>query len=238
MVSEVVRYEADGLMMESHLYLPADTSKPRPGVVVFPEGFGLGSHAKGSAERLAALGYVTIACDLHGEGREFIELSEVMPLLDPLMAEPLRNRARAKAGLDALLARPEVDGSRIAAIGFCFGGIMALELARSGADLRGIVGFHNHLITARPHDAKNIKGKVLILLGADDPGILPDQRADFEQEMREGNVDWQLHLYGGVVHSFTNPEAEKFGRPELRYDAKADAHSWASMIEMFNEILV
>jgi dienelactone hydrolase len=130
-----------------------------------------------------------------------------------------------------------VDATKIAAIGYCYGGSMALELARSGAPLAGVIGFHSGLATAAPQDANNIKGKVLVCIGADDPSIPPDQRSAFEQEMREGRVDWQMNLYGGVVHSFTNPEADQRGQPErARYDAKADARSWAEMCAFFEEV--
>jgi len=114
---------------------------------------------------------------------------------------------------------------------------MALELARGGADLRAVVGFHSGLGTQRPEDAKHIKARVLVCIGADDPGIPPDQRAAFEAEMRDGKVAWEMQLYGGVVHSFTNPEADSMGRPEFaRYDARADRVSWAAMGELFNEV--
>ncbi|OYV40612.1 MAG: hypothetical protein B7Z81_01880 [Acidocella sp. 20-61-6] len=160
-----------------------------------------------------------------------------MGLIGPLREHPERIRARAQGGLDTLLARPEVDASRIAAIGFCFGGTMALELARAGADLAGSVGFHSGLATKAPEDARNIKGKVLVCLGADDPGIDAAQRAAFEAEMRAAKVDWQMQLYGGVVHSFTNPAADRLGKPDfVRYDARADARSWASMNAFFGEI--
>jgi dienelactone hydrolase len=236
MPKETLSYEADGLRMVSHLYQDGSGSG-RPGVLVFPEAFGLGDHAKSRAERLAALGYVALACDLHGEGRVVGEIEEAIGLIGPLRSDPLRTRARALGGLSALRVRPEVDPARIAAIGFCFGGTMALELARSGAELRGVVGFHSGLATAAPQDAKNIQGKVLVCIGADDPGIPLDQRIAFEQEMREGGVDWQMNIYGGVVHSFTNPEADKRNRPEMaRYDAKADARSWAEMRAFFDEI--
>ena len=237
MRTETLNYEADGLSMISHLYISDEGSGPRPGVLVFPEAFGLGEHAKSRAERLAETGYVALACDLHGEGRIHNELKEVMALIEPLRADPLRTRARAVPALDALKVRSEVDSSKVAAIGFCFGGTMALELARSGAEVAGVVGFHSGLATARPEDAKNILGKILVCIGADDPGIPADQRAAFEKEMREGGVDWQMNLYGGVVHSFTNPEADKRGMPKrVRYDAKADARSWTEMSAFFDEI--
>jgi dienelactone hydrolase len=236
MQSETLIYDADGLSMKSRLFVPAG-SGPRPGVLVFPEAFGLGAHAISRAERLAELGYVALACDLHGDGRVVDDLPEAIGLLQPMMADPSHTRARARAGLQALLARSEVDAGRIAAIGFCFGGTMALELARSGADVKAVVGFHSGLGTAAPKtDAGAITGRVLVCIGADDPMIPPEQRATFENEMRDGGVDWQMHLYGGTVHSFTNTEAGARGMPEaIRYDAAADARSWASMRALFNE---
>lgn len=237
MNTETLNYEADGLRMVSRLYHQEGEGGPRPGVLVFPEAFGLGEHAMSRAQRLAELGYIALACDLHGDGRVFGELNEVMPLIEPLRADPLRTRARASAALDALKGRAEVELSKVAAIGYCFGGTMALELARGGANVAGVVGFHSGLATARPEDAKNIRGKVLVCIGADDPSIPPEQRAAFEKEMRGGGVDWQMNLYGGVVHSFTNPAADRMGQPERsRYDAKADARSWAEMLAFFDEI--
>jgi dienelactone hydrolase len=158
-------------------------------------------------------------------------------MIGALRADVSRIRSRAAGGLDALKARTEVDPLRIAAIGFCFGGTMALELARSGAALAGVVGFHSSLSTTAAGDAKNIKGRILVCIGADDPAVPAEQRLAFEQEMREGGVTWRMNLYGGVVHSFTNPEADRRGRPELaRYDAGADSHSWRDMCLFFDEI--
>ena len=239
MATEILTYEADGLSMKSYLYT-GDGAPPgaRRAILVFPEAFGLSAHAKSRAEKLAAMGYVALACDLHGDERLHEGLDQIMPIITELRANPLRIRARAEAALAVLAARPEVDATRIAAIGYCFGGTMALELARSGAAIRSAIGFHSGLATIRPEDARNIKGKVLVCIGADDPGISPEERAAFEQEMRGGGVDWQLHLYGGVVHSFTNPDADQRGMPEfLRYDATADARSWAAMHAHLDEVL-
>ncbi len=235
---ETLTYQADGLSMTSQLFFePA--SGPRAGVLVFPEAFGLGEHAISRAERLAALGYVALACDLHGDGRIVDDLQEAIGLLEPLFADPSRTRARAAGGLQALNARSEVDAARIAAIGFCFGGTMALELARSGAELKAVVGFHSGLATAAPKsDARAIQARVLVCIGADDPMIPAAQRADFEAEMREAGVDWQMHLYGNTVHSFTNQQAARRNMPNaIRYSAEADARSWVALQELFSETL-
>ena len=238
MKTEKVYYEADGLNMIGHLAWDETASTLRPGVLVFPDAFGPGENAKGRAERLVSeLGYVALACDLHGEGQVLSDLGQVMPLLRPLRTEAAKVRGRTRNAFDALVARPEVDALRIAAIGFCFGGTMCYELALSGADLKAAIGFHSGLGVTSPGDAKQIKGKVLALLGADDPGIPPEDRQKFEAMLCEGGVDWQMTLYGGVVHSFTNPNADKLGRPDFaRYDAKADARSWKQMSDLLGEV--
>jgi dienelactone hydrolase len=230
-------YTADSLDMRGTLYLPS-AAAPVPGVLVFPEAFGLSDHARGRARRLAEAGYAALAADLHGEAKLIEDLGAVMPIINELRGDPLRIRARAVGALDALTARAEVAGQPVGAIGFCFGGTMALELARSGAAVKAVVGFHSGLATARPQDASNISGRVLVCIGADDPGIPAEQRAAFEDEMRKGGVQWRLDLYGGVVHSFTNPHADRMGRPEFaRYDAEADRLSWAAMTDLFAQTL-
>jgi dienelactone hydrolase len=229
-------YTADGLSMNGKLFLPEGAVGPRPGVLVFPEAFGLGEHAIDRARRLAGLGYVALACDLHGERKMIEDLSAVMPIISALREDALKIRARTDPALAALVARPEVDTSRIGAIGFCFGGTMALELARGGAGVAAVVGFHSGLATSRPADAAQITGRVLVCIGADDPGIPAAQRAEFEAEMRAGGVRAQIMVYGGVVHSFTNMHADRMGRPEFaRYDAEADRHSWMLMQDAFGQ---
>ncbi|WP_419730967.1 dienelactone hydrolase family protein [Lichenicola sp.] len=238
MPTETLTYQADGLTMHSQLFFePADG--PRPGVLVFPEAFGLSEHAIGRAKRLAEMGYVALACDLHGDGCLVDDLQEALGLLKPLYADPSKTRARAAGGLQALVQRAEVDPAKVAAIGFCFGGTMGLELARSGADIKAVAGFHSGLGTAAPKtDAKAIRGRILVCIGADDPMIPPEQRAAFETEMREAGVDWQMHLYGNTVHSFTSQGAAKRNMPDaIRYSAEADARSWAAMQTLFGETI-
>jgi len=237
MHSEVLKYDVNGLHMESHLYFDPAKSGKRPGVLVFPEAFGLSDHTKEKATRVAELGYVTLANDLFGNGKTTSSMEEVMGFVGPMMQDPLKIRAYAEAGLKALLARPEVDPTKIASIGYCFGGTVSLELARAGNDVKGVAGFHSGLGTARPEDAKNIKGKVLVCIGADDPMIDANARQQFVDEMTAGNVDWQLHLYGGVVHSFTNKTADERNMPQaIRYSAEADSRSWNSLVAFLEEI--
>jgi dienelactone hydrolase len=238
MPAEKLEYHADGLHMVGHLARNPATTVSRPGVLVFPEAFGLSEHAISRADRLAELGYIALAGDLHGDRYITTNLPEAMGLLAPMRENPAKIRARADGALQALLAQPGVDPTRVAAIGFCFGGTMSLELARSGAPIAAAVGFHSGLATKTPEDARNITGRVLVCIGADDPGIDANQRRAFEEEMRAGNVNWQMSLYGKTVHSFTNPEADKLGRPEFAaYNEQADRRSWSEMLTLFNEVL-
>ena len=237
MKTQVLEYEADGQRMVGHLAIGDDGQERRPGILVFPEALGVEQHAKSRAERLAAeFGYTALACDIHGEGYVASDLSEALRLIEPVRKNSAKIRAIGGGALKALSQRAEVDTGRIGAIGFCFGGTMALELARGGAEMGAVVGFHSGLATSQPEDAKAIKGRVLVCIGADDPSIPPEQRAGFEREMRQGGVRWAMSIYGGAVHSFTNKEADMLGRPEFaRYDAVADARSWAEMGLLFKE---
>jgi dienelactone hydrolase len=209
-------------------------------VLVFPEAFGLGGHALGVAERIAGeLGYAALACDLWGERRLVTNLPEVMPMLQALMGDIPGMRARLTTPLQRLQAQDGVDPTRIAAIGFCFGGTCAFELATC-SDIKAGIGFHSGLKVpslAAGGAAGITTTKILAMIGQDDPAIAPDSRADFIRILSEAGVDWQMTLYGGVVHSFTNPEADAAGMPNvLRYDAKADRRSWAQMSDLLKEV--
>ncbi len=201
-----ITYEADGRTMIGTLALPDDgATDRRPGVLVCHEGPGLDDHARERARRLADdLGYVAFALDYHGGGVPITDRDQMMGRIGELRSDPARAFAVGTAGLDILAAEPRTDPGRLAAIGFCFGGTLSLELARGGADLKAVVGFHSGLSTVHPEDARNITGKVLALIGADDPMVHAEERRAFEEEMRAGGVDWELNVYGGAVHSFTN----------------------------------
>jgi dienelactone hydrolase len=232
-----VEYTADGIQMIG--YLAVDDTQPgrRPAVLVCHEGPGLDDHAQSRAERLAGLGYAAFALDYHGGGKP-LPREEVMARLGPMMSDPLRIRALAQAGLDVLLADEKSDSNRVAAIGYCFGGTMALELARAGTNLRAVVGFHSGLATTRPEDASQIKASVLVCIGTEDPIIPPEQRAAFEDEMRKGGVDWRMNLYGGAGHSFSNLRAGELGMRGIAHHPPTDERSWRAMLDLFEEKLL
>ncbi len=180
---------------------------------------------------------MAFALDYFGGGRQ-PPLEEAQAKLKDLLPDPDGIRRLGRAGLDVLTAQPGVDADRLAAIGFCFGGTMSLELARDGAPLRAVVGFHPGLYSPRPEDSANIVGSVLMCCGADDPIIPVDSRTAFENEMRTANVaDWRVEVYGGVGHSFTNPAIDARGFPGFAYDQRADRRSWQSMLHLFEERL-
>jgi dienelactone hydrolase len=240
MAGEELRYEADGLSMNGALFRPAKASGAAPGVLVFPEAFGLSAHALQVAERIAAeLGYVALACDLWGERTQLTSLPEVMPKLQALLGDAPRMQQYGTQALKALRAQAGVD-AKIAAIGFCFGGTLSFELATC-SDIVAAIGFHSGLkppSLATPDGPGGIKDtKVLAMIGQDDPAIPPETRTEFIRVLSEAGVDWQMTLYGGVVHSFTNPEADAAGMPAvLRYDARADRRSWAQMKGLLAEV--
>lgn len=233
---EDIEYTVRGSRMVGHLAVDEERPGPRPAVLVCHEGPGLDDHAKGRAERLAALGYAVFALDYHGDGKS-LPRDEMMARIGALRADPDHIQELGAAGLAILLAQDRVDPARVAAIGYCFGGTMALELARGGADLAAVVGFHSGLGTGRPARAGEVKAAVLVCIGADDPMIPAEQRLEFEQEMRAAEVDWRMNIYGGAVHSFTNPKADLSGFPGVAYHQPTDERSWAAMLDFFDERL-
>jgi dienelactone hydrolase len=233
---EDIEYSVEGRRHVGHLAVDDTRTGRRPAVLVGHEGPGLDDQAKRRADRLAGLGYIAFALDYHGDGKP-LPRDRMVERLGALMEDPDRIRLLGQAGLDVLLAQEQTDPARVAAIGYCFGGTLALELARGGADLRAVVGFHSGLQTARPEDARHIVGSVLVCIGAEDPLIPPEQRMAFEEEMREGGVDWRMNLYGGAAHSFTNERADEHGRAGIAYHRPTDERSWRAMLDLFDERL-
>ncbi len=235
MKTEEIAYDVGGKRYLGYLAVDETKSGKRPGVLLAPEAPGRGPLVMSFARKLAEAGYVAFAMDFHGDAEVLTDFDEMMKRLGGFMADPTGIRAIASAALAVLASQPQTDAARLAAIGYCFGGTTALELARSGADLKVAVGFHSGLGTARPGDAKAIKGQVLVQVGDQDPIIPPEQRAAFEKEMKDGGVDYRIILYGGAEHSFTNPDASAFGRPGIKYDERTDKRSWRAMLDAFDE---
>jgi dienelactone hydrolase len=232
-----IRYQGDGRDLVGYMAYEEHASGLRPAVLVSHEGPGLDGHARGVADRLAGLGYVAFALDYNGGGVP-LPMEQVANRLEELVAEPEKAGRLALAGLDVLLAQGATDPSRVAAVGYCFGAVVSLELARTGADIKAVVGFHPGYTPPRTEASKKIRASVLVCSGTGDPFATPAQRAAFETEMTNAAVaDWRLELYGGVKHSFTNRAADEWDQPGLGYDARADRRSWRSMLSLFDEVL-
>lgn len=218
-----------------HLAWDETQTGRRPGVVVFPEAFGLNDHARQRAERLAQLGYVALAADPHGEATLLNDMARLGPAIKALYADRAEWRSRARSALDALIAQPTVDGSKTAAIGFCFGGATCLELARGGAALVAVATFHAGLLQELPEDAGQIRAKLLICHGAEDPLMKQETVDTVMAEFRRDKVDWQFIYYGNAAHSFTDPAADLRNAPGFAYNKVAEERSWAAMRQLFDE---
>jgi len=230
-----IAYEVDGIEMVGHLAYDDAVAGRRKSVLLSHEGSGLAANIKANADALASLGYCAFALDYFGGGVQ-PPLEEAMAMLGPMMDDTSISRRRAVAGLDVLLAQPQCDAGKVAAIGYCWGGAMSLEVARSGADVKAVVGFHPSM-TIDP-DSSRITASVLMCVGTDDPFVSRDDRLAFEDHMHASGVkDWQIDVYGGVAHSFTNPDVDAAGIPGLRYDRAAHERSWASMLRLFEETI-
>lgn len=235
--TEAVEYKHGDTVLEGYLAYDASIKGKRPGVLVVHEWWGNNAYSKRRAEQLAKLGYIAFALDMYGKGVIAKDAKEAGKLAGIYRGDRKLMRERANAGLEVLRRHELTDTGRMAAIGYCFGGTTVLELARSGAPLAGFVSFHGGLDTPNPKDAANIKkGKVLVLHGGDDPFVTVDHVTAFEDEMRKAGVDWQVYIYGGAVHSFTNPDSGNDKSKGLAYNEKADRRSWEAMKMFFAEI--
>lgn len=228
-----IEYEADGHRMRGLLAEPAGDG-PWPGVLVAHEAPGLNDNIKSRTIRLAELGYMAFALDMHGE--EGFELELAMSRHAELMSTPGLLLRRAQAALQVLSSQAGADTARLAGIGFCQGGITVLELARSGAPLKAAVGFHPGLTRPAGSPDGPISAKVLMMVGDQDPVAPQPARDAFAREMDAKGADWQLHLFGGVGHTYTNPAVNALKLPGYRYDAAADRRSWAMMLDLLQEV--
>ena len=237
-VGEPVSYEAEGLTMKGYLAYNDSIAGKRPGILVVHEWWGHNEYTKQRAAMLAELGYTALALDMYGEGKVAAHPDDA----GKFAAEVRQNMGvateRFKAALQVLKNHPTVDPDHIAAIGYCFGGGVVLQMAREGLDLDAVVSFHGALATDRPAAPGAVKARILVCDGADDKLVGPDQVKAFHLEMRKAGVDYKFISYPGAKHSFTNPAAdiyaEKFGLP-VGYNAEADHRSWQDMQDFLKE---
>lgn len=242
--TQLVEYKHGELVLQGFLAFDdaiASAKTPAPGIVVCPEWWGNNQYAHDRATKLAGLGYVALAIDMYGKGQVTTDPKVAGEWSGGVMKDAALRRARARAGYDVLAARPEVDPKRMAAIGYCMGGTVALELARSGAPLAAVVVFHAGNLLAAGDDAaaladnSKIKAFVTVCHGQDD-GFVPKGDVErFHAQMKAAKVDYQFIAYAGAVHAFTNPDADSYKLPGVAYDKRADQRSWDTLRSAFAE---
>lgn len=235
--SEPVEYRQGDTPLSGWLVYDSAVTAKRAGVMLIHDWMGATAHQKEQAEKLAALGYVVLVADVYGKGVRPADAAAAGAEAGKYYKDRALLRARVNAGLDFLSSRPQVDATRLAVTGYCFGGLAALELARSGAPLRAVVTFHGALSSANADDAKHINAKVLVLHGADDPYTKQADVTAFMDEMRAAGKDWQVVQYSGAVHSFTDPRAGSDNSRGAAYNASADKRSWEAMRDFLAETL-
>lgn len=234
--TEIVDYQDGAAVLQGYLAYDDAVQGLRPGVLIVHEWTGLGPYVERRAREIAGLGYVAFAADIYGKGVRPKSREEAAAQAGIYKKNRALFRRRVNTGLQRLEKDPRVDRARLAAIGYCFGGTAVLELARSGANVRGVVSFHGGLDSPAPQDAKNIKAKVLVLHGADDPFSSSKDVAAFQEELRKAGVDYQIVLYGGAVHAFTNPDSGNDSSTGAAYNVSADVRSWKAMVQFLKEI--
>ncbi len=234
--TETVTYQVGDKTYKGFLAYDDAIKGKRPGILVVHEFWGLDGYAKKRAEQLAALGYVAFAADMYGDGKVTEHPKEAGAMAGVVRMNQAEWLARGNAGLKILRDHPLVDGKKLAAIGYCFGGSTALTLANSGSDIKAAVSFHGGLPIPTEDEAKKVTTKILICHGAADAFIKEDTIQKMRGIYDKNGVDYQMIYFGGAVHSFTVPGADKRGMDGIRYDAAADRRSWAAMRALFDEV--
>lgn len=238
-VGQTVTYAVDGMKMKSYFAYDARVQGQRPAILVIPEWWGLNDYARKRAQMIAGLGYAALAVDMYGEGKVAGNPAEAAQASSAVMKNFDVGRARFLAAMKFLQGKPIVDRKKIAAIGYCFGGGVALNMARQGIDLQGVVSFHGDLTPVKPAQPGSVKAKILVLTGGDDQLVPPEKVKAFQKEMKAAGADFHIVSYPGAKHSFTNPEAtalgKKFNLP-IGYNAQADQKSWEEMKEFLKSL--
>lgn len=235
-VTKSVEYTSGDTTCEGYVAYSEWNDQKVPGVLIVHEWYGLNDYARRRTREIAELGYVAFAADIYGKGVRASSNEEAAKLSGKYKSDPELFRKRVNDALAVLREQPHVDPDRIAAIGYCFGGTGVLELARSGADVLGVVSFHGGLSTKAPAEKGDVPAKVLVLHGEDDPYVKPPEVRSFKNEMDKAEVDWQLIGYSDTVHSFTNPNAGDDNSTGAAYNARSDRRSWEHMKIFFQEL--
>lgn len=239
--SEVINYQIAGQAFQGYLSYDDSISGKRPGVLVVHEWWGHNAYARKRADMLAKMGYTAFALDMYGTGKLAEHPDDAQKFMQATLADMNVAEARFNAAMGLLRQQPAVASNKIAAIGYCFGGGTVLHMARVGADLAGVVSFHGSLGTKVPAQPGKIKAKILVLNGADDPFVTPEQIVAFKQEMKSAGAELEFINYPAVKHSFTNPEADDFGKRfdmPLVYNAEADKNSWQRMRVFLEQVFM
>jgi dienelactone hydrolase len=232
--SEEVNYNVDGLQFRGWIAWDSTIHEKRPGVIVVHEWWGHNDYARQRARMLAEMGYTGFAIDMFGDGKQANHPDSAMAFIQQALSTAGGAKPRFDKALEVLQNHPTVDREEIAAIGYCFGGTVVLEMARAGADLDGIVSFHGGLGTENPAQSDVLKSKILVCTGTADPMIPEEQVKGFESEMTAAGADFKVIRHPDAVHAFTNPSADSLGRlfdMPLAYNAKADSISWRATDE-------
>jgi dienelactone hydrolase len=238
-VGKPVEYTAGGITLKGYMAYDDSQAGKRPGILVVHEWWGQNEYARKRAEMLAELGYVALAVDMYGDGKQANHPEDAGKFATEVMKNMPAMKARFMAALSLLKKNSLVDSKQIAAVGYCFGGGVVLAMAREGLDVKGVVSFHGSLATITPAAKGKVKAKILVCHGADDPFVTSEDVNEFKSEMKAANASLKFIAYAGAIHSFTNPGAtelgKKFGLP-LAYNEKADADSWRDMQEFFKTV--
>jgi len=236
---KTVKYSAQGVTMDGYLAYDKGIAGKRPGVLVVHEWWGLNDYARMRARMLAELGYTALAVDMYGGDKVAAHPEDAAKFSSEVMKNFDVAKARFLAAMDVLKKEPTVDPTKIAAIGYCFGGGIVLNMARQGADLKGVASFHGNLAAVKPAQPGSIKAKILVLNGQADTFTTPQQIADFKKEMDAAGADYRFISYPGATHSFTNPDADKYAKEfkmPIAYNADADKKSWEELQKFFKVI--
>jgi len=230
-----IEYPEGSTPLRGFIAWDANLQGRRPGVLVVHEWWGHNEHARNQAKRLAEAGYVGLALDMYGDGKVTTHPDSAQAFMAQATSDPAVVAARFEAALAQLKQDPQVDPDRIAAIGYCFGGLVVLSMARSGADLDAVASFHGAIPPPAPVDSGKVKARILILTGGADPMVPAEQVETFRKAMEAAGAQVKVVTYPNAKHSFTNPDADRVGMPGLAYDADVDRQSWEAALELFRE---